>query len=248
MKTFLSSILCSLFLFSILSCNAYAPLNSNNSDLDKLEEAQKCLKDSDYDCAINQYKGLGDATLKNQKLCQAYLSKGGITLSVLAKEINNSSAKMLSGLAKALFPWSSQKSEDLDNAKNYCVAYSSDSSSGEMGILLRTVAVFSHCAIRVTKAELFQATSDAGPCNQTISANGSLDALDIAVNSNGTLASNAPGMCSDDVNTCGQDITSITEAELTQAGFDKLAGAINNLPQGFNLGTDSIRAAIRGTF
>jgi hypothetical protein len=248
MKTFFSSIVCSFFLFSLLSCNVYAPLNSNNSDLDKLEEAQKCLKDSDYACAIKQYNGLVDVTLKNQKLCQSYLSKGGVTLSVLTKQINQSSSKMLSGLAKALFPWSSQKSEDLDNAKTYCVNYSADSSSEELGILLKALAVFSHCAIRVAKAELFQATSNGGACNQTLSGNGSLDITDIAVNSNGKLEYNAPGMCSEDVDACGADLTSVTENELTHYGFTKLAGAIHNLPSGFNGATDLIRAAIRGTF
>jgi hypothetical protein len=249
MKSFFSSIAYTLGLFFILSCNVYSPLNSNNSDLDKLEEAQKCLKDSDYACAINQYKNLSDATLKNQKLCQAYLSKGGVTLSVLVKEINQSSSKMLSGLARALAPWDAQKSEDLDYAKTYCVDYSADGSSEDLGVLFKTLAVISHCSIRVAKANLFQATSNGGACNQTLLANGTLDATDIAINSNGKIADGAPGMCSEDVDACGVDLTSVTESQLTSSGFDKLAGALHNLPTGYNNSdTDKIRAAIRGTF
>jgi hypothetical protein len=231
MKTFFSSIVCSFFLFSLLSCNVYAPLNSNNSDLDKLEEAQKCLKDSDYACAISQYKNLSDPTLKNQKLCQAYLSKGGVTLSVLVKEINNSSTKMLSGLARALTPWDAQKSEDLDNAKTYCTAYFGDSSSQKMGLLLNTISLFSHCAIRVAKANLFQATHDTGPCNQTLSTDNSLTATDIALTSDGTVGTNSPGMCPKDVQDCGDDLVSValSESDLSSLGFDNIANAINGL-------------------
>ena len=89
MKSILSLITWVTFLIGVLSCNVYSPLNSNNSDLDKLEEAQRCLKDLNYNCAIAQYEGIKDSDLKEQKLCQVYLTKGGVTLTVLINTLNS---------------------------------------------------------------------------------------------------------------------------------------------------------------
>ena len=105
MKPFLHFFILSLIILYLISCNLYTPFNTTGSDLDKLEEAQKCLSDSNYDCALEQYEKLEDNTLKQQKLCQTYLSRGGVTSTVLVNSLNQNSSKMLPNYAQKFVPW-----------------------------------------------------------------------------------------------------------------------------------------------
>ncbi|MCX6103426.1 MAG: hypothetical protein NT000_09235 [Proteobacteria bacterium] len=244
MKSILSLITWVTFLIGVLSCNVYSPLNSNNSDLDKLEEAQRCLKDLNYNCAIAQYEGIKDSDLKEQKLCQVYLTKGGVTLAVLINTLNKNSSKVLGNLAKNFLPWTSQKLTDLELAKTHCMNFAETSKSADLGVLLKTIAVFSDCAIRMARAEKFKATTEDQGCTiASDTTNGKLEAGDIG-QSGGVL----PGMCRSDVVACGADLISVTEATLNSSGFSDLAAAIQLLPPGITSGTTiTIRAALSTT-
>ncbi|MSP19498.1 MAG: hypothetical protein EXR74_08010 [Bdellovibrionales bacterium] len=248
MKSILSLITWIIFLIGVISCNVYSPLNSNNSDLDKLEEAQKCLKDLNYNCAITQYQGIKDSDLKEQKLCQVYLTKGGVTLNTLINTISKNSSKMLGDLSKTFIPWTSQKLNDLELAKTHCVSFAETSKSGDQGVLLKTIAVFSDCAIRMARTEIFRATTEAQGCAIASSTtNGTLEVGDIG-QSNGVIDSDNPGMCQSDVLACQADLGSLIEADLNNGGFPDLAGAIHLLPDGItSSSTTTIRAALRTT-
>ena len=248
MKSILSLITWVTFLIGVLSCNVYSPLNSNNSDLDKLEEAQRCLKDLNYNCAIAQYQGIKDSDLKEQKLCQVYLTKGGVTLTVLINTLNKNSAKVLGNLSKTFLPWTSQKLTDLELAKTHCVSFAETSNSGDLGVLLKTIAVFSDCAIRMARAEKFRALAVAGDCTTASpSTNGILEAGDIG-QSTGVIDSTHPGMCDSDVQACRDDLVSVTEGNLNSSGYSDLAAAIHLLPNGISSGVNTtIRAALSTT-
>ncbi len=246
MKSLLSLITSSIIICIVTACNIYAPFNSNNSDLDKLEEAQKCLKDSDYSCAIEQYNGIKDTNLKNEKLCLVYLTKGGLTLNILINTLNQNSATMLSSLARALVPWSVLKGSDFDSAQTHCESLGSDSSS--QGIFLKAVGAFSHCAIRMAKADIIRSTSDSD-CNITGNSDGNLTSTDIIQNGTGAIGDGNAGMCKVDVDTCRNDLSSLVVSELSNAGYSELAGAISLLPAGvLSADTNVVRAALKGTF
>ncbi|MFM8315354.1 MAG: hypothetical protein ACKOA8_13795 [Deltaproteobacteria bacterium] len=250
MKPFLHFFILSLTILSLISCNLYTPFNTTGSDLDKLEEAQKCLSDSNYDCALEQYEKLEDNTLKQQKLCQTYLSRGGVTLTVLVNSLNQNSSKMLPNYAQKFVPWTSRKSADLDLAKTHCVNFNSLSNKEE-AVLLKTIALFSHCAIRMARTDMFQATHvDINDCTTpNAQANRVLSAVDIGGDSNGELVSGSPGMCKPDVDACASDIQAISSADLNAAGFTDLAGALSKLPTGItDSNTNTVRAALKGTF
>ncbi len=57
----------------LISCNIYAPLSSNSTVEDHLEEAQKCLHEGNYTCAIENYEKLPEGDLRKQKLCTVNL-------------------------------------------------------------------------------------------------------------------------------------------------------------------------------
>ena len=249
MKSILSLITWVTFLIGVLSCNVYSPLNSNNSDLDKLEEAQRCLKDLNYNCAIAQYEGIKDSDLKEQKLCQVYLTKGGVTLTVLINTLNKNSSKVLGNLAKNFLPWTSQKLTDLELAKTHCMNFAATSNSVDQGFLLKTIAGFSDCAIRMARAEKFRALAVDGDCTTASpNTNGILEAGDIG-QSTGVIDSTHPGMCRSDVEACAVDLISVAEANPNSSGFSELAAAIQLLPGGITSGaaTITIRAALSTT-
>ena len=234
----------------ISACNLYTPFNTNTSDLDKLEEAQKCLNDEDYICAIQQYQEIKDTNLKNQKLCQAYLTKGGLKLEDLVNTLNKNSGTVLSNLAKELMPWTTSRSADFDSAQTYCSTLTA--SMGSEAVFLKTVGAFTRCAYRMAKADVLRGNSETS-CNIT-GGDGLLNAQDISMDSANTalgLPTNPGniGMCKIDVDTCRSDMTLVSENELSSAGYTDLAGAIGKLPAGItNSSTATVRAALRGTF
>ena len=246
MKYFRSCIKWVLGLSVISACNLYTPFNTNTSDLDKLEEAQKCLNDEDYICAIQQYQEIKDTNLKNQKLCQAYLTKGGLKLEDLVNTLNKNSGTVLSNLAKELMPWTPSRSEDFDTAQTHCSALSA--STGSDAIFLKTVGAFTRCAYRMAKADVLKGSSNSS-CNLTGLSDGLLTSSDIGGDGAGALSGANPGMCKTDVDTCRSDMVLLSESELSSAGYTDLAGAIDKLPSGItNSSTDTVRAALRGTF
>ena len=70
-------------------------------------------------------------------------------------------------------------------------------SNKEEAVLLKTIALFSHCAIRMARTDMFQATHvDINDCTTpNAQANRVLSAVDIGGDSNGELVSGSPGMC-----------------------------------------------------
>ena len=248
MKSFLSFIILGLSISALLSCNVYAPFNSNHSDLDKLEEAQKCLKSSDFECAIKQYEKLGDSKLKTQKLCQVYLTKGGITLKVLNDTINKTGGTMISKLALELMPFDIDKFSDFDLAKTNCENFAAANPSDGLGVLLKTIAEFSHCAIRMAKTHTFQGTSDADTaCNQppnNLAPN--LVREDITPNNLGGY----PGMCYSDAVACYNDLKAVSYSVLTDAGYENLSGAMKVLQDQLPGSADAtaMRSVLYGTF
>lgn len=255
MKTFRTlSLLISIFSL-LASCNVYTPFNTNGADLDKLEEAQVCLKQNDWDCAIEQYQKLNDNTLKQQKLCQTYLSRGGITLSVLVNILNKNSEKILVNLGNELIPWTSNKSQDLELAKTHCGNFSSLSPSGD-SLFLKTTSLLAHCAVRMARTDRFQAIPSDDTCTMAnISSNGVLGAGDVCQTADGSLEDSGvakPGMCSQDVNACVSDILAVKDvaSELSSLGFSDLAGAAGKLPANIveSVPTNTARLALKGMF
>jgi len=240
----------------IVSCNVYTPLNTNGTDTDKLEEAQVCLKDSNWDCALEQYNQLKDNTLKEEKLCQVYLSRGGITLSVLVNILNEDTDKLLLNLGNELLPWNRDKSRDLDLAKTHCSNFRSLSNSAD-AVFLKTTSLLAHCAIRLARTDRFQAIPSDDTCtlDNISSHNGILGANDVCQSNDGSLGgagAEKPGMCSQDVDVCAQDIIAVkdVQTELSDLGFSELGGAAGKLPSDIvsNVPTNTARLALKGMF
>jgi hypothetical protein len=236
----------------LVSCNLYTPLNTSGSDSDKLEEAQVCLKDNDYQCAIDQYEKIEDAALKQQKLCQIYLTRGGITLSILVNVLNENSSKIIVNLGNRLLPWTSNKSADLQLAKTHCSEYRNLSSDSDAS-LLKVTALFSDCAIRMARTDRFQSTTVDDTCTLAnfSSSNGLLTAPDIGGDGAGSIDT-TPGMCSSDVNACVSDVIALknSQSELSGLGFSDIGGAAGQLPQEIvdGVATNAARAALKGMF
>lgn len=255
MRTFRKLFILISFFGLLASCNVYTPFNTNGSDLDKLEEAQVCLKQNDWACALEQYQKLEDNTLKQQKLCQVYLSRGGITLSVLVNVLNQDSNKILVNLGNKLIPWTSNKSKDLDLAKTHCGNFNSIKSSAD-SLFLKSASLLAHCAIRMARADRFQSIQSDDTCTMAnVSSNGFVEAGDICQSSDGSLEESGvskPGMCSPDVSTCSSDIISVKNvaAELRSLGLNDLAGAAEKLPSSIvdSVPTTTARLALKGMF
>ena len=234
----------------LLSCNAYSPLNSTSSIEDRLEEAQKCLRDSDYGCAITHYNALPDGKLKSEKLCMVHLAKGGVTLTTLINTVNKNNSKVLGNFAQTLMPWSSTKSADLDTAKTQCTNFAADGTSGNQGILLRTLSLMAHCSIRMAKTDQFLGNAETDTtCTTAGNASGTVTTGDIGP-VNGIIGSGTNGMCAADVTSCVGDISALSASALTTAGLTDLKGALDSIPAALKDATSAtaaIRIAIQST-
>lgn len=218
------------FLPVILACNIYEPLAKRSTPEEYVEAAQACLHKSDYACALENYNALPAGKLKNEKLCSVYLAKGGVTLKSLISVIPTGSATMLGALANTLIPWSDTKSSDLASAKTSCEALAADTTSGDTGALLKVVAYFADCAIRLAKTATYQSVAAGDACNTpNASAPTSLRPADIGP-ANGVISSSNPGMCSTDVSACVTDISAISGSSLTSAGLTDISNAFNLIP------------------
>jgi len=210
------------------SCNIYSPLTAVNSTDDILEEAQKCLHDGDYDCAIEQYNALSDSTLKSQKLCMANLAKGGVTLYALINVLPQGTSAMMGNLANQLLPHSDAKQSALDSAKTHCVAFGA-ASTEQIAVLLKTVSLLSHCAIRMTKTDTLVANSDSDTvCTTAGNQDGVIDRSDISDTADGNIT--AVGMCATDVSACNEDIVALPDDELAAAGLSNIKASYDAMP------------------
>ncbi|MEZ4751303.1 MAG: hypothetical protein R3B54_11995 [Bdellovibrionota bacterium] len=236
------------FLASLVSCNIYAPFQSNLGTQGILEEALKCYRDGDIACAISYYNQLSDGSLKSRQLCTAYMYKAGMGLSQLINTTQKSSG-MLEALANELAPWSSTKGSDAQTAVTHCSNYKTQESGGtneREGILFKAISIFMDCAVRIAKSDQINQNGAAGSCDHTannigISGNGTITKADLDSGGdngiNGNLT-NEQGMCDDDANACATNLQGVS-SELTGAGL----GNFDTIPAGL---AGAAAAAARG--
>ncbi len=215
----------------LVSCNLYAPLTGDSSEEDHLEEARHCLHDGDYDCAIKEYGKLADGSLKQQKLCTVHLSKMGFTLSTLINTVSEQSNKVLGNLANKLGTWTSTKYDSAVLAKEQCGLYAAQSDSGDLGVLLKTISLMSHCANLISKVDQITGVDDDSDaeCTTAGAKDGTVTKADIG-DSSGAVSSGTPGMCAKDVQACLQDILAISPSQLSSSGLGDIKGAYDAIP------------------
>lgn len=233
----------------LAGCNIYQPFKSSKTANDYIEEAQKCLHDGDYDCAITNYNQLPAGVDKQEKLCTVYISKAGMSLSDLVSVVNQNSVRMMGALAQSIVPWTEAKGTAIAAGITAC----GDSAlvATETGKLLKALALYTDCAVRMAKTDEFVATSNSDTaCDTAGNRNGLVREGDIADNSDGTIS--ATGMCAADVTACRTDLRTISvESLLSGIGVDSLATAYQAIPSeltGSSSGTtDGLRAALFST-
>lgn len=234
----------------LISCNIYAPLTSNSTVEDHLEEAQKCLHEGDYGCAIENYEKLPEGDLRKQKLCTVNLARAGFTLSSLINTITQSKDQVLGDLATGLGKWSEIKATSAQAAVTNCLDFKNAATSGDLGILLRTVSLFVDCANRISKTDQFVAVSDSDTdCNTTGNNSGTITKTDVSATSGGGISASQPGMCAADVTACVNDIVAVPASELEGSGLGDIQGAYNQIPadlKNSGAATPVIRGAIYG--
>lgn len=237
MKKYIPALVGVATLSLVVACNLYAPLAANSSVDDHLEEAQKCLHEGNFACAVENYSKLPDGDLKNQKLCTVNMARAGFTLSSLINTVTKKSDGVLGELANNVIPWSEERKTAADDAKTYCASYKASSASGDLGVLLGSLSVLLHCANRMSKADQFQATSNSDTeCTTAGNKDGVVDESDISPNADGTVSASTPGMCAADVEDCRVDIDSLSPSELNAAGLSDIGSALDEVP-------DEIKAA-----
>lgn len=233
----------------ILSCgtNIFRPFTGEKSTEDILEEAQKCLHDNDYSCAISKYQTLPAGTLKNQKLCIVRLAQGGLTIKTLVNIVGKNENTVLGQLADTLVPWSAEKQAALDAAKTDCVAYA-DAGGGDFGTLVKTLALMTHCASLLAKTDLLVGNSEAdAACTTAGNNSGNVRQNDIS-DSSGNIGT--AGMCSLDVGTCRDDIVAIPVSALEAAGLSGIKNAYDQVPSALKDSSaviTSVRSSLRTT-
>jgi hypothetical protein len=235
-----------------ISCNVFAPFNTENSTEDIIEVAQQCEAQGDYNCAVYNYLKLPDSDLKNTKLCLGYMASAGLTLnSIVNTLVNQSNSAYVIGIfAQSLMPWNAARSTNASTAVNYCNAIAGPNAT-TTGILLQTVSLLVDCAVRMGKTDQFLATSDllTDSCSTAGPNTGILTALDIAVASTGLATPSQPGMCPNDVQACKTDILSIQSGRLTDGSLSTIQSAYNMIPSALKSQTaiviPVIRAALR---
>lgn len=230
--------------FLLNACNIYEPLTKRGSPEEYLESAQACLHKNDYTCAIENYNSLPAGSLKNEKLCTVYLAKGGVTLKTLISVIPTGNATMLGALANTLIPWDSTKAADLAAAKTHCTNLASDASTGDTGVLLKTVGNLADCAVRMAKTASFQSVAEGDSCSTpNASAPTALRNDDLGPANNAALSTSTPGMCTSDAIVCVQDISAVSGGSLTGAGLTDIATAFSAIPSELKDSTAATEAA-----
>ena len=226
-----------VFLFA--GCNIYAPFTTKNNQNDYIEEAQKCLKNNDIGCAIDNYSLLPDGELKNQKLCVSYLSRAGFTSKLMLNVVAQNSDKVLGNLANALVPWTAQKMADAVSAAPFCNAV-----SGNVGTLFKVITLFVDCGLRMAKADVLigSSPSDTTCTTPNPASDGQVTKADIG--------STGAGMCTTDITACAQHFVDLVGVNLSSAGLGNINDAFNQIPAGLRDPTVTAiagRAAIQST-
>lgn len=240
-----------LFLFS--ACNVWSPLEAENDSEALIEAAQKCLHDGDYDCAIEKYLALPVGELRDRKLCTGYLVKGGFTLNSFLNVVSLDSSDMLGALAQSLVPWSEDRGDAAANAYTHCKAFGEYSTSGSLGVLLKTMGAYVDCASRISRTDLWVATSNADTsCSTPGNGDEIITQSDLGP-AGGSISSGNPGMCASDVNACVEELSDLdssgTSGELGDSGLGDIQGSFDSIPDELkdsNTTTDVGRDTIRG--
>jgi hypothetical protein len=253
MKKYATRILAWVSFLPILTCcNVYAPLSTVNTDEDYREQAESCLQQSDYSCAISNYNKLSDPTEKGQDLCTVDMSQAGMSLSALVNVVTNQSTgtQLLGALAQQLIPWGTTKAAAATSAVTQCNGIPNNSNSASLNNFLQVLSLILDCSTRMAKTDQYVAVSDSDTtCDTPGNNNGLIEAVDISVDpSGGPLSSSSPGMCTTDVTACVNDISeaAVLTNALQDAGLGDLAGNLVPVAAALDsLNGDAAREALR---
>lgn len=232
------------------SCNVYRGFASPASDAEYIEEAQKCLVDRDYDCAITNYGRVSNATVKAEKLCIVNLAKAGLGISSLISIATNSGTgnDLLKDFAQALLPYTTTKEAAAEEAISKCTAMA----ASDTAQMLQALSYLVDCSVRIAKTDTLVATVNNGgaTCNSTATGNsdGQITADDICVDGTGGITPTNPGMCEKDVLACATDVDNANNLSggLGTAGLGGLASNIGTLATLVGQSGDAGRAIVRG--
>lgn len=239
----------------LLSCNVYKSFASPSTTVEYIEEAQRCLADGDYDCAIVNYGKVTDANTKNEKLCIVNIARAGLNMSALIDVITNSGsgARVLRSLAEKILPYTQTKEDAAAASITACALMA----SSDTATLLKSLSYLVDCGVRVAKTDTLITSVDNGgaTCNSTEAGNasGTITAEDIGGDPTvgagaGDLSVTYPGMCTYDAHQCKTDMSNAQALNggLSTGGFDSIASNITALSSLYGAGSDSLaRAALR---
>ena len=222
----------------LAGCNALQAFQGDGSDLDKIELAEKCLRDGDFDCAVTNYTLISDVNLRAEKLCAARLSQAGFGISQLVTVLidNSGSASVLGRLAEALVTWTQARQTAADAAKTQCAAfYAANPNPTDIkrnrAVLLKALSAFVHCATLVAKTDVLR-TENGTTCTFPWQRNGPIGP-DSASNDAtlGTVSAGNAGMCNADVAACVDDFSEIsTDTAVLGSSVPDIATAYSNIP------------------
>ncbi len=241
-----------VFAFSALvvgACNIYSPLSSPSTDEEFVEEGRKCLLTSNYDCAIAQYNRISDATLKNQQLCLANISKAGLNLTALINVLSSSSA----GTGTMILVANELLKKGFTETR-LAAAAASISPCGALGsddtsTLLKVLSRVADCGIRIAKANYLVATDDSvsTTCSSATAGarTGVVSTSDIGGDGTGAVSGANPGMCYADVQVCIDDMSAASTL-LGGGSFSAIRDNILSLPADLIAGGTGL-AAVRAT-
>ena len=227
----------------LAGCNLYAPLDAASTDGDRIEIAQKCLTDGDYDCAVAEYNKLADAALKREKLCLVYIGQAGFGLSQLIKISSSTSdkQKVLGIIANAMLPYTATKKTAADNAIEKCQDFRNNTTTGtperKVAVLLNTLVKFTRCGVLLTRTTKEMGTDDdalTGTCTTASTSPTAVSTASVSAAGNGSVSVTQPGMCAADAVKCATDMAAISadSAELTAAGLGNVSNSFGSLPAG----------------
>lgn len=227
----------------LTSCNIYRGFASPGSTEEYIEEAQKCLADQDYACAVSNYEMLPAGAQKNEKLCVVNIARAGLGLTALIDIITSSStgARILGDLATQLLPYTAVKEAAAAAAIPYCLAMT----ASDTATMLKSLAYMVDCSIRIAKTDTLVSATNGGivTCDSTIAGNGSgtITSADIGGDGAGSITTGTPGMCQADVHACSSDITnaSALTGALASGGLSAIANNIT-LISGFSNAVDDV--------
>lgn len=231
------------------ACNIYTPFASPSTDDEYVEEARKCLRNSDYDCAITNYNLISDTTLKNQQLCLVNISKAGLNLSALINVLSSGTVgtgtMILIANQLLIKGYTDVRLAAAATSITHCAALGTDDTS----ILLKVLSRVADCGIRVAKSNYLVATDDtvSTTCASDTagSRTGVIATTDIGGDGAGEVSGANPGMCYSDVQICVDDMSAATTL-LSGPSFSTIKDNILALPAALT-GGGSGTAVVRAT-